>query len=181
MSGRQVAPLLGLVAEFDDDAPLLRTLRDARAAGWRGLDAFGPHPLPEAAPLLGVRATPVGIVAASVGVAAAAAQYGVQYWLGVQDYPLNVGGRPPHAWPVFLPAAYIVGVLWAAAAALVGMLLLNRLPRLHHPIFNARGFGRASEDRWFLFLPAADAGFDPVAAELLLRAHGPLRVTELRG
>ncbi|QYU71208.1 DUF3341 domain-containing protein [Leptolyngbya sp. 15MV] len=67
-------------------------------------------------------------------------------------------------------------MLWAAAAALLGMLWLNRLPRLHHPVFAAPGFERAMEDRFFvciLFDPD-DAAED---AEALLRAQpGVLRL-----
>ena len=71
-------------------------------------------------------------------------------------------------------------MLWAAAAALVGMLLLNGLPRLHHPVFFARGFHRASEDRFFLFLSAEDPLFDAMASARFLRGLAPLRVSEVR-
>jgi hypothetical protein len=105
---------------------------------------------------------------------------GTQWYLSVHDYPLNVGGRPPQAWPVFLPAAYIVGVLWAAAAALLGMLWLNGLPRLHHPVFFARSIHRASQDRYFLHLLAEDPLFEPQAALVFLHSLSPLRASLVR-
>ncbi|GAA0579140.1 DUF3341 domain-containing protein [Craurococcus roseus] len=167
----------GLMAEFREAGPMLDALRAARAAGWRALDAFAPHPVPEAAEAMGVRAAPVAWIAVAAGLAGAAITYAAQWWIQVQDYPVNVGGRPLHAWPVFLPSAYIVGVLWACLAALAGMLWLNGLPRLHHPVFGARGFHRASEDRYFLFLDARDPLYDRARAEAMLRAHAPARVS----
>lgn len=173
-------PPHGLMAEFADAEAMTAAVRAAVAAGWARLEAYAPFPVPEAAEALGVRAAPVGWIAAAAGVTGAAIAYATQWWLSVHDYPLNVGGRPPFAWPVFLPATYIVGVLWAVVAALLGMLLLNRLPRLHHPVFHARGFHRASEDRYFLCLHADDPLYDRDQAESFLRGLAPLRVTEVR-
>jgi hypothetical protein len=166
----------GLIAEFARAEDMVAALRAARGAGWRRLDAYAPHPVDEAAALLGTRSWPVAAIAVAAGLLGGALQYGSQWYLSVVDYPINVGGRPPHAWPVFLPATYIVAVLWAAAAALLGMLALNRLPQPHHPVFAAPGFGRASEDRFFLCLFATDPLFHPARTEAFLRGLGPLRV-----
>ena len=166
----------GVIAEFADADAMMAALRAAHAAGWRRMDAYAPYPMPEAAALLGVRSWPVAIIAVTAGLFGAALQYGSQWYLSVIDYPINVGGRPLHAWPVFLPATYIVAVLWAAAAALLGMLALNRLPRLHHPVFATPGFGRASQDRFFLCLFATDTLFEPARAAAFLRGLSPRRI-----
>lgn len=171
----------GVIAEFAEGDAMVEALRAARQAGWRRLDAFGPYPMPEAAALLGSRGLPVAAIAVAAGLVGGALQYGSQWYLTVVDYPLNVGGRPLHSWPVFLPATYIVSILWAAVAALVGMLVLNRLPRLHHPVFAAPGFARASEDRFFLFLMAEDPLFDATDTEAFLRRLSPLRVAVVPG
>lgn len=168
----------GVLAEFADADALLAAMRAAHAAGWRDMEAFAPYPVPEAATLLGAREAPVAWIAMGAGLLGAVLAYGTQWWLSVHAYPINVGGRPLHAWPAFLPATTIVAILWSAAAALLGMLLLNRLPRLHHPVFAAPGFGRASEDRFFLLLRATDPRFgDAAAAARELAARDPLRVT----
>jgi hypothetical protein len=175
------APIFGVMAEFDGAAPLLAALRQARGAGWRALDACAPHPLPEAAEMLGARGLRVAWIAIGAGLFGAALAYGTQWWLSVHAYPIDVGGRPLHAWPAFLPATTIVAILWAAAASLVGMLALNRLPRLSHPVFAVPGFLRASEDRFFLLILAEDPRFEAAAAARFLAAQGPLRVVEVPG
>lgn len=170
---------IGTIAEFDGPEALTRAVLAARGSGWTRIEAFAPHPVPDAAAVLGTKAAPVAWIAAGVGLAAAGAAYALTLYVSVLDYPLNVGGRPPHAWPAFLPAAYIVGVLAAALAAMLAMLWLNGLPRFHHPVFAAPGFGRASEDRFFLLLFRADPLHTPERARAFLRAQSPLRVTEV--
>lgn len=169
----------GVIAEFDRPEPMVAALRAARDEGWRSLDAYAPYPVPEAAELLGAHGAPVGWIAVAAGAVGAAIAFATQVWLNAIDYPLNVGGRPLFSWPVFLPAAMVVGTLWAAAAALIGMLALNGLPRLHHPVFAAPGFERATEDRFFLCLFADDPLFEPEATAKLLARHRPLRVAEV--
>jgi hypothetical protein len=174
-----VTATAGVIAEFGRAEDLVAALRAARAAGWRALDAFSPYPVPEAAELLGARGNRVAWIAIGAGLFGAALAYGTQWWLSVHGYPINVGGRPLHAWPPFLPATTIVAILWSAAASLLGMLALNRLPRLHHPVFAAPGFRRASEDRFFLLLSAEDPRFGTEAATHFLEGLHPLRVAEV--
>jgi hypothetical protein len=170
---------IGVIATFEDPDAMVAALRAARQAGWRRLDAYAPFPVPEAAALLGVNGARVAWIALGAGLFGAVLAYGAQWWLSVQAYPINIGGRPLHALPAFLPATTIVGILWAAAGALLGMLALNRLPRLHHPVFAAPGFGRASEDRFFVCLFTGDPGLDAWEARRLLNRHQPLSVAEL--
>jgi hypothetical protein len=172
---------VAVVAEFTDQDAMIAALRSAQKFGWRRLEAHAPFPVPEAARLLGVRGASVAWIAIGTGLFGAALAYLTQWWLSVHAYPINVGGRPLHALPAFLPATTIVAILWAAMGAMVGMLVLNRLPRLSHPVFAAPGFGGASEDRFFLCLFTGDPGFDAAEARHLLRPHGPLRVSEVAG
>jgi hypothetical protein len=174
-------PAFGLMAEFDDPEPLTAAVRAAREAGWQCLEAYSPFPVPEAAEALGVSAAPIGFIALGAGAVGAALAAGTAWYVSVHAYPVNVGGRPLNAWPAFMPTTYLVAILWACAAALLGMLALNGLPRLHHPAFFARGFHRVSEDRFLLFLSAEDPLYDPEGTARFLRGLSPLRVSEVRG
>ena len=169
----------GLLAEFKSADSIRAAVQAADKAGYTRLEAFSPFPMPDIAKRLGHRPLIMPVIALTAGLMGAAVQYYAQYWMNVVDYPINVGGRPLHAWPAFIPATLIVGIMWAAAAVLVGMLVLNRLPRLHHPLFDATGFERASQDRFFLYIADNDPKFDPAATKRFLKRQKAISVQEI--
>lgn len=107
------------------------------------------------------------------------AGFGLEWWVNVIEYPLNVGGRPLNSWVQFIPVCYECTILFAAGAAVLGMLALNGLPRPHHPIFNAKRIERASQDRFFLCIEAADAKFDMKRTAAFLNSLDALSVSEV--
>ena len=154
-------------------------MRRAREAGYARIETYSPFPLEKTHAVLGRAGWPIAAIAVSAGVFGLCLQYVSQYWMNAVDYPINVGGRPLHSWPAFIPPTLIVGLLWAAAAALIGMLALCRLPRLHHPLFAVPGFERATVDRFFLCIKADDPRFDDRATRRFLDDLAPERVEDV--
>jgi len=105
--------------------------------------------------------------------------YGLQYWVSVYAYPLNIGGRPLHSWPAFVPVTFEVGVLIASVVGVLAMLALNGLPRPHHPLFNTDRFAFASQDRFFLCISAGDDRFSLESARGFLEKLKPLHIEEV--
>ncbi len=171
-----MARLYGLVAEFDSPEALLEAARRMREHGYRRLDACTPFPVHGLDEALGLRRSPLGWFALVAGLAGAGAALLLQWWTGAADYPLVVGGKPFFAlWPS-VPITFELAVLLAAFATVFGMLALNGLPRLYHPLFEDEGFRRASDDRFVLVLEAADPSFDAVETPGLLARLGALEV-----
>jgi hypothetical protein len=104
----------------------------------------------------------------------------MMYYATVIAYPINIGGRPLNSWPAYIPITFELMVLFAATAALVGMLALNRLPKPYHPVFNAPGFERASRDRFFLCIEATDERFDRAETKRFLQRQEPVSVEAVR-
>jgi hypothetical protein len=114
------------------------------------------------------------------GLIGCAAMFSLETWISVIAYPENIGGRPLYSWPAFIVPAYEWTILWAAFSAGIGMIALNRMPSLYHPVFNAPNFrDGATTDKFFLCLEALDPKFDVVEARKYLETFKPLSVVEV--
>jgi hypothetical protein len=171
--------MYGLLAEFEEPEALLEAAGRAYQEGYRKLDAYSPFPLEGLAEAIGVRRTRVSLIVLIGGILGCVTGFGLQYWISVIDYPLNVGGRPYNSWPSFIPVTFELTVLFAATAAVVGMLALNGLPMPYHPVFNVPRFALASRDRFFLCIESADAKFDAAATRQFLESLHAHEVSEV--
>jgi hypothetical protein len=171
--------MYGLLAEFEEPEALLEAARRAYQEGYRRLDAYSPFPLEGLAESIGVRRTRVSLIVLMGGILGCLTGFGLQYWISVIDYPLNVGGRPYNSWPSFVPVTFELTVLFAATAAVIGMLALNGLPMPYHPVFNVPRFALASRDRFFLCIESADGKFDATATRQFLESLHAHEVSEV--
>jgi hypothetical protein len=171
--------LYGLVAEFEEAHQLLAATKGAYAAGYRKMDAYSPFPIEGLAEALGHEKTAVPALVLIGGILGGTGGYFMQWFAAVVHYPINVGGRPLHSWPAYIPITFELTVLTAALFALIGMLALNRLPQPHHSIFNTPDFQRASQDRFFLCVEAVDARFEIARTKSFLEEFKPVNVAEV--
>ncbi|MDB5307768.1 MAG: hypothetical protein JWO38_1970 [Gemmataceae bacterium] len=165
--------LFGLLAEFPDADALVVATRKARAEGYTLMDTHTPYPVGDAADALGFPKSEMGVVMFIGGLTGACAGFLMQYWDNSYGYSLNIGGRPYLSWPSFIPITFEMMVLTASLSGLFGLMALCGLPRLHHPLFNSKTFDRASRDRFFLSLEAADPKFDLGRAKAFLQGLNP--------
>jgi len=169
----------GLLAEFEDGDQLLAAAQRTYEAGFRRLDAYSPFPVHGLAEAIGFRRNAVPLLVLLGGLAGAAIGFGLQYWISVTAYPLNVGGRPLNSWPSFIPVTFEMTILIAALTAIFGMMALNGLPMPYHPLFNVPRFALATHDRFFLCIEAVDPLFDREATRRFLEALGAKAVSEV--
>jgi hypothetical protein len=169
----------GLIAEFDNPSDAVTAARRVHEEGYRRIDAFSPYPVEELSEAIGVHRTPMSLIVLIGGLLGGTLGYLMQYYLLVIDYPLNVGGKPLHSWPAFIPITFEMTVLGAGLFAVFGMLALNGLPEPYHPVFNAPNFALASRDRFFVLVESADPKFDRDQTAEFLRSLGPREVTDV--
>lgn len=167
------------MAEFENPVDLVNAARQARAAGYRQLDAYAPFPVEELADALQLGSTRVPFLVLVGGIIGAVLGYGMQYYMMAVDYPINVGGRPYHSWPAFIPVTFETTILVAGLFAVLGMLALNGLPMPYHPVFNVPRFALATKDRFFLCIEATDPLFDREDTRRFLERLLPRVVTEV--
>jgi hypothetical protein len=171
--------LYGLMAEFENPDALVAAARRTRELGYRKFDAFTPFPIEELHEAIDAHRNAVPLLVLLGGIVGGLSGYGLEYWVSVVAYPLNIGGRPLHSWPAFIPITFEMTVLFAALTAVFGMLALNGLPKPYHPVFNAPRFALATRDRFFLCIESADAKFDTAATRQFLLSLGPREVTDV--
>jgi hypothetical protein len=169
----------GLMAEFDTPAELVRAAERTRLAGYKKIDAYSPIPIEELNEALDLKRTRLPLIVLIGGICGGLAGYGLEYWSSVIEYPMNVGGRPFHSWPQFIPVTFETTVLGAALSAFVGMWALNGLPQPYHPVFNVPAFERASRDRFFLVIERADPRFDQQETRRFLEGLHPVGVSDV--
>ena len=171
--------LYGLIAEFAEHDELVAAAKRAYAAGYREMDGYSPFPIEGLAEALGHEKSLVPFFTLVGGMAGGLGGYFMEWYSMARLYPINVGGRPLNSWPNFIPVTFELTVLSAAFGAIIGMLVLNRLPEPHHPVFNAPDFERASTDRFFLCIEAGDPKFDLGATRRFLESLKPQAVSEV--
>ncbi len=171
--------LYGLMAEFEEHEELLEAVKRAYAAGYREMDAYSPFPVEGLAEALGHEGSPVPLFTLLGGMAGGLGGYFMEWYSMARLYPLNVGGRPHNSWPNFIPVTFELTVLIASLSALVAMMVLNRLPQPHHPVFNVPEFRRASIDRFFLCVETGDPQFERNGTWRFLESLHPLMVSEV--
>jgi Protein of unknown function (DUF3341) len=172
------SPLVhGLMAEFDDPQSLVTATTRAREEGYRRMDAYSPFPIEELHEALGSHHTRLPLIVLIGGLCGGIGGYLLQYWVSVVAYPVNIGGKPMHSWPAFIPVTFECTILVAALSAVLGMLALNGLPMPYHPVFNVPRFALASRNRFFLCIESRDPKFDLDRTRHFLETLGPREVS----
>lgn len=167
----------GIMAEYADANALLAAAGKAQADGWM-VEAYAPFAVEGLAEALGFQEKSIAPCTLAGGIVGGLGGYGLQWYAAVYDYPINIGGRPLHSWPAFMPIAFELTILGAALATVLTLLWQNGLPRLRHPIFDAPDFDLASRNRFFLVL-LDRPGTDLQLAHDWLAGTAPLRIAEV--
>jgi hypothetical protein len=172
-------PYYGLLAEFSSVEDLIHAARETYRVGYRRFDGHTPFPVEGLADAMGFRRTWVPQLVFVGGVAGALFGYLMQLAIHVYDYPINVGGRPYHSAPSFIPVTFECTILAAALTTVLGLLLLNGLPMPYHPIFNVPRFTQASHNSFFLSIEARDGIFDMQRTRQFLASVGAKEVFDI--
>lgn len=172
-------PIYGMMAEFDSAQALVDAARTTYQSGYRKIDAYSPFPVEGLAEEIGFHHNRVPLVVLIGGIVGGCTGYLMQYWMAAVDYPLNIGGKPPHSWPAFIVITFEMTILFAGLSAVFGMLALNGLPMPYHPVFNVSRFAMASRDRFFLIVFSSDPKYSSQQTRAFLQSLQPRSISEV--
>jgi mono/diheme cytochrome c family protein len=174
----KVPVLYGLVAEYDSEQSLLTASEQIRDAGFTRWDTHAPYPVHGLDKAMGVGQSPLPFLVFGAGLTGMAVALGLQYLTNAFDYPYMISGKPMFSIPACIPVLFELTVLFSALTAFGGMLMLNGLPKLYHPLFSLARFSRATSDRFFIAIEAVDPKFDSRNTRTLLNQTKPRVVEE---
>jgi hypothetical protein len=178
--------LYGLLAEFRDVEALLTAARAVRDAGYRRWDVYSPFPVHGMEEAMGRRATILPWVCLGGGITGMLGALAMVWWTNalagpapmtqLQGFPFIISGKPLFSLPADLPVVFELTILLSAFSAGLGMLALNGLPCLYHPLFSVARFRGVTDDKLFIAVEARDERFDLEATRALLEALGAAAV-----
>jgi len=169
--------LYGVLAEFKDVTDLYHAIGKVRDAGYTKWDVYCPFPVHDADAQMGLKPSKIAFVTGFAAATGLALAIFLQYWTSAVDYPVTVAGKPNWAWEQFTPIMFELSVLFGGGCTIIGMLIINKLPRFNHPLFESDNFLRASDDKLFIAIEARDAKY--AEAHGLLRELGAVEIEEV--
>lgn len=179
VAGNTQAPVYGIAAQFRNVRELYHAAEKIRDAGYRKWDVFSPFPIHGMDDAMGLGKSWLSALVLAGGTSGFLIAFFLAYYSSVIDYPLIVDGKPVNFFtvPAFFPIMFELTILLSAFSAVGGMLLLNGLPRLNHPMFNWERFKKVTEDGFFVVIEAVDPQYNEESVEDFLESLGATNLT----
>ena len=165
-------PSYAIMAEFETPADTLHAAEKVRESGFLRWDVFTPYPIHGMDRAMGIPNSKVGWFSFIGGCTGYTTGMLLIYFLNAVDYPIVIGGKPMFSPFSAFPPSYELTILFGSFGALLGMLFLNRLPRLHHPLLKNRRFALATHDRYFVVIETSDPKYSDQQTRQLLENLG---------
>lgn len=179
IAGNPQTPVHAIAGQFASAADLYHAAEKVRDRGYRFWDVFSPFPIHGMDDAMGLRRSVLSKIVFVGGLTGTLTALGVTFIPSTFLYPLIVQGKPTDFFtiPAFFPIIFELTILFSAFAAVIGMLMLNGLPRWHHPMFNWDRFAEVSADGFFLAIESRDPSFDERETRELLESVGARHIT----
>lgn len=105
-------------AIYDDEEPLLESAKQLRSQGFSIKDVFSPFPIHGIDGVIGVPRTRLAICSFLYGITGTSLATLMMWYMMVQDWPTDIGGKPSFAYymnvPAFIPITFESTVFCAA-------------------------------------------------------------------
>ncbi len=172
-------PPWGLVGFVETAPHIYRTCEALRDAGYKKFDAHTPFPVHGLEHAMGLKPSRLPWIVLVCGTLGALSALAMMIWMNVIDYPMNIGGKPFLTIPSYVPITFELTILFSAIGTFFGNWGLSKLPRYYDPVMRHSSFHRATDDRFFVSVEAADPNFELARTRALLENLGVKDVEEV--
>lgn len=128
-----------LVGIFDDDDVVLKAVREVRESGVRIHEVYTPFPIHGLDVALGHPRSRLGIVAFMFGLTGLLTAAALMSYTEKFDWPMIVGGKDSFSYPIYVPIAFELTVLFTALGMVATFIISNGLgPTVKPLMFDLR-------------------------------------------
>ena len=166
----------GMLAEYENPADLMHAAETIRDGGFRRWDVFSPFPVHGMNQAMGLKNSKVGWFGFLGGCTGYTTGMIMIWWMNAHDYPILVGGKPMFSPFYAFPPSYELTILFTAFGSILGMMFLNRLPKLYNPLFKSERFRLVTHDRYFLVIETTDPKYSESETRKLLESTGSVHI-----
>ena len=177
-SATSVKRTFGYLAEFESVPAIFEAAKQVRDAGFKRWDVHSPFPIHGMDEAMGLNKSILSWIVFCGGACGTLTALVLQFFTQIQLYPTIVQGKPANlnTIPAFFPVIFELTILFSAFTVLFGILALNQLPRLNHPLFNSKHFTRFSDDAFFIVIEARDPLFSKEKTQEFLKDLGATEI-----
>ncbi|MEZ0392754.1 MAG: DUF3341 domain-containing protein [Pseudobdellovibrionaceae bacterium] len=159
---------IGTAAIFSTEAEVLKAAAAVRSAGFQKFDAITPYPVHGMEEACGIQRSWIPYVTFVMGILGCLAGWALTWWTSAVSWPLNIGGKPFHSLPAFIPIMFELTVLFAALSSVAVLLWACGLPKINPPVIHPD----LTSHKFGIFIPNDDSGYDERKVEELFRGLG---------
>ncbi len=168
--------IYGILAEFRNPKELVDAAETVKDSGYSNFDTYAPFPIHGMEKAMGLKESPLGWIVLAGGLVGMIGALALMIWVMGYEYPLNISGKPYINIPVYVPITFELTVLLSAFAATFGMFALNKLPKLHNPLFNSKRIAKATDNGFFVCIEASDDLFSEDSVKKLFTDSGATHI-----
>lgn len=151
-----------VVGIFKDDEDMMDALKGLKEKDYVAKDAYLPFPVHGIDKVLNMRESYIGYVAFAFGLLGTILALWMQIYM-MQDWELNIGGKPVLSWPAFVPITFEVTILLAALGmAAVYFARSHLFPGFEPKLFDSR----QTNDRFVVIYEVDEGKREAVKDEL---------------
>lgn len=162
----------GMAGIFDREDLVLKAAQKTREMGFKKFDAITPYPVHGMEEACGIKRSWIPYVTFIAGSIGCFLGWLLTYWTSAVNWALNIGGKPFHSLPAFIPIVFEVTVLFAALSSVVAMLRACGLPKVDPPVIDPD----LTCHKFAVFIPHDDTGYDEKRIEEMFKSLGATQI-----
>lgn len=163
---------VGMAAIFHDEHQVVKAAARVRESGFTKFDAISPYPVHGMEEACGIKRSWIPYVTFVAGLTGCGLAWLMEWWISAVNWPLNIGGKPYHSFPAFVPIMFELTVLIGALSSVAALFYACGIPKVNPPVIDPA----LTSHKFAIFIPSDDTGYSEQKVEALFRELGAAEV-----